>query len=128
LLIQWSPPSAWREESICFIFSDHDHGNLGFPENERRRKRSRRPCSDQISDVSIHIPDVFIILPDLPVFMTLGLTGSRWCLLFGRLNIFRILSYRFGRKASCSQFFDRHGSCSTFNSSHLFDNSTNKRK
>jgi hypothetical protein len=94
-----------REKSSYFIFFDHVRGNLGFPENKRRRERSYRPCSYQISDVSIHIPDVFIICPDLTVFMTPGFAGSRRSLLFGRLNILRILSNWFGWKASSSEFF-----------------------
>jgi hypothetical protein len=101
---------------------------VGFFENKRRRERSRRPCSDQISDIGIHIPDIFITCPDLTVFVTPGFAGSRRTLLFGRLSILRILGNWFGWKASCSKFFSRHGSCSTFDSSHLFDSSTDKRK
>jgi hypothetical protein len=77
LLIQWSTPGARREESSCFIISDPVRGNLGFPEDERRRKRSRRPCSDQIFDVGIYISDVFIVRSDLPIFVTPRLASSR---------------------------------------------------
>jgi hypothetical protein len=39
-----------------------------------------------------------------------------------------ILNCRLGRKASCSQLFGRHGSCSTFCPSHLFDSNISKKQ
>jgi hypothetical protein len=38
--IQWSTPGADGKKSSSFVISDHISGNLGFPENGRRRKKS----------------------------------------------------------------------------------------
>jgi hypothetical protein len=76
LFIKWSTPGACGEESSCFVISDHICSNLGFPKDEIWRKRSRRPCSDQISDVGVYVPDIFIVRSDLPIFVTPTLAGS----------------------------------------------------
>jgi hypothetical protein len=70
LFIQRSTPSAYGEKSSSFVISDHISGNLGFPEDKRRRKRSRQPCFDKIFDVGVNISDVFVVCPDLPFFVT----------------------------------------------------------
>jgi hypothetical protein len=128
LFVQWGSPSARREESGRFIFSNHVGRDLRFSENERGRQRSPSPCPDQISDAGVYISDIFVIRSDFAILVTPGTTGGRRTSIFGRWSILRTLDNRFGWETSCDKFFRRHGSRGAFDSSHLFDNFTGKKK
>jgi hypothetical protein len=107
---------------------NHVGSDLRFSENKRRRQRYPCSCPDQISDASIHVSDILVICSDLTIFVTPGATGSGRAPLFGRRSILRTLDNRFSWKTSCGKFFGRHRSCGAFDSSHLFDNFTEKMK
>jgi hypothetical protein len=128
LFVQWSSPSARGEEASCLIFSNHVGRDLRFSKNESRRQRSTCPCPDQIPDVSIHVSDVLVICSDLTIFVTPRATGSRRAPLFGRRSILRTLDNQFSWETGCGKFFGSHRSCGVFDSSHLFNNFTERKK
>jgi hypothetical protein len=128
LFVQWGSPSARGEEASCFIVSNNVSRDLRFSENERRRQRSPSPCPDQISDAGVYISNVFVICFDFAILVTPGATGGGRTTIFGRWSILRTLDNRFGWETGCEKFFSRHGSHGAFDSSHLFDSFTGKKK
>jgi hypothetical protein len=128
LFVQWGSPSALKEEPNRFIFSNRIGRDLRFSENERGRQRSPSPCPDQISDASVHISDIFVTRSDFAILVTPGATGGGRASIFGRWSVLRTLDNRLGWETSCDKFFSRHGSRGDFDSSHLFDSFTEKKK
>jgi hypothetical protein len=62
------------------------------------------------------------------MFVTPGATGGGRAPLFGRRSILMTFDNRVSWKTSCGKFFGHHRSCGAFDSSHLLDNFTEKRK
>jgi hypothetical protein len=107
---------------------NHIGRDLRFSENERGRKRSASPCPDQIPGAGIYISDIFVIRFDFAILVTPGVTSGGRTFIFGRWSIIRTLDNRFDWETSSVEFFSRHGSRSAFDSSHLFDSFTKKKK
>jgi hypothetical protein len=127
LFVQWGSPSARREKPGRFILSNHVGRDLRFSENERGRQRSPSPCLDQVFDAGVHISDIFVIRSDFAILVTQGATSGKKTSIFGRWSIVRTLVNRFGWETGCDKFLSRHGSCSAFDSSHLFNSFTGKK-
>jgi hypothetical protein len=120
-------PVPVGKKSNSFVISDHVSGNLGFPENERRRKMSQWPCCDQIFGINVNISDFFTFRSNLPIFVSPRPASSRRGVPFWELYGFRILNFRLGRKASCSKLLGCHRSSSTFNMGHLINSNIVKK-
>jgi hypothetical protein len=60
--------------------------------------------------------------------VTPGVVGGGRAPLFRRWSILRTLDNWFGWKTSCGKFFGRHGSYGAFDSIHLFNSFTEKKK
>jgi hypothetical protein len=128
LFVQWGSPSARGKEPSRFIFPNHIGRDLRFSKNERGRKRSASPCPDQIPDTGIYISDIFVVCFDFAILVTPGATGGGRTSIFGRWSIIRTLDNRLDSETNSDKFFSRHGSRSAFDSSHLFDSFTKKKK
>jgi hypothetical protein len=62
LFIKWGSPSARREETGFFILPNHIGRDLGLSEGKRGWQRSGSLCLNQITNASVHIPDIFVVI------------------------------------------------------------------
>jgi hypothetical protein len=127
LFVKWGSPSARREEPGCFIFSNQVGRDFGLSEDKRGWQRSYSLGLNQVADVGVHIPDIFVVVrSNLSIPVTPGATRRTY--IFSWRNIFSNFDNRIDWETSCDKFLGSHGSRGAFDSSHLTNRVTGTKK